>query len=535
MASELQMYLIILLAVSSIAQGSSDKKNVLFFAVDDLRPQLGAYGHKDVISPNMDYLASKSLVFERAYCQIAFCSPSRASLLTARRPDTNHVWQISGEEYWRTFTNATTIPQYFKDNGYISVGMGKVFHPGAPSGHDDIKYSWSLPYYHSPIEGEYGPGNHTSSSWAFEGFEDNQLPDGQIADNALQTIRQLKQNKTNGETKPFFLAVGFHKPHLPFLAPKKYFDMYPPASEFDLPPNPDPPKGSPPIAFSVWEYIRGFKDTKVFFPNVEDCYKNANVSMYGKDCRMSDDKVRELRRGYHAALTYTDTQIGKVLTELSHQGFDDDTIIVLWGDHGWQLGEHNEWGKFTNYEDAVHVPLMISIPGTTDNGMRTDALVELIDIFPTLVELTGIEKIPLCSENNNKLLACVEGTSFAPLFSDPKQQWKKAAFSQYARPLSGLQAIPDKPQFPSNEHEESVMGYTIRVDQYRFTEWYRFNRATATPDFSQVWGTELYNHTEPIMSFNDENVNLYDNPDMKETVDELRKMLQAGWRAVKID
>jgi arylsulfatase A-like enzyme len=139
----------------------------------------------------------------------------RTSLLTGRRPDTNHVWLISAKEYWRLFTNATTIPQYFKENGYISIGMGKVFHPGAPNGYDDSKYSWSpegLPYYHSPIENDYGPGNKTSLWWAFDGFEDNQLPDGQICDNALKVLQELRMNKTKGDNRPFFLAVGFHKP-----------------------------------------------------------------------------------------------------------------------------------------------------------------------------------------------------------------------------------------------------------------------------------------------------------------------------------
>ena len=505
------------------------KKNVLFFAVDDLRPELGAYGHKQVLSPSIDSLASKSLVFERAYCQIAFCSPSRASLLTSRRPDTNHVWQISGDEYWRTQTNATTIPQYFKENGYISIGMGKVFHPGAPSGQDDKAYSWSpegLPYYHSPLERRYGPGvNMTSSVWSFDGFADNELPDGQISDRAVDVLKQLKENQTNGDTRPFFLAVGFHKPHLPFYAPSKYFDMYKNA-DIKLPPNPDPPKGMPPIAFSTWNYIRGYDDIKGFFPDVQSCYNDAEKSLHSKDCRMSDNKVLGLRRGYYAAVSYTDAQIGKVMAELESQGLNDDTIIVLWGDHGWQLGEHNEWGKFTNFEDALRVPFMIHVPGTTNQGMRTNAIVELIDIFPTLVDLTGLKKVPVCPKSNHNLTACVEGNSIADLITDPQQEWEKAAFSQYARPLSGLQSIPNKPAFPTDEHQESVMGYSIRVDRYRFTEWYRFDRTKAKPNFDEVWGTELYNHTEPVFFFNDENVNRYDDPHMKSIVEELRERLQ---------
>ena len=213
------------------------------------------------------------------------------------------------------------------------------------------------------------------------------------------------------------------------------------------------------------------------------------------------------------------------------QGFDDNTIIVLWGDHGWQLGEHNEWEKYTNFEDAVHVPFILRVPGMTDNGMRSNALVELIDIFPSLTELAGLKVPTVCPEGNNSLLTCVEGTSVFPLLKNPSTQWKKAAFSQYARPLSGLPQIPNKPSFPSGEHDESVMGYTMRVDQYRFTEWYSFNRTSATPYFDKIWGTELYDHTNPTIFFNDENENLANKLEMKNLVKQLRKQLHDGWRS----
>lgn len=504
-------------------------KNVLFIAVDDLRTELGAYGHTQVVTPNFDSLASKSLVFERAYCQVAVCSPSRASLLTGRRPDTNHVWLISPDEYWRHYTNATTIPQYFKENGYISVGMGKIFHPGAPSGNDDEAYSWSLPYYHSPLQKQYG-GNKTSSWWSFDGFEDNQLPDGQIADNAIQTLQQLKQNRSKGDNKPFFLAVGFHKPHLPFYAPSKYFDKYPPVDQIELAKNPDVPKDFPPIGRSTALADR-YDDIHKLFTNVTKCHTDADASLTSQECHMPDSKARELRRAYYSCISYTDAQIGRVLAELESQGFADDTVVILWADHGWQLGEHNHWCKFTNFEDATHVPFMIRVPGVTDEGMRTSALVELIDIFPSITELAGLQIPPVCPQNNKKLLTCVEGTSVAPLLKNPKKPWKRAAFSQYPRPNVGLPVIPNEPSFPKNNHGEAVMGYTIRVDIYRFTEWYSFDRDTATPHFDKIWGTELYNHTEPVVFFNDENVNLANKPEMKGLIEELRHMLQAGWRA----
>ncbi len=503
--------------------------NVLFIAVDDLRPELGTYGHSMIKSPNIDQLASKSIVFERAYCQVAVCSPSRASLLTGRRPDTNHIWKISNDEYWRTYTNATTIPQYFKENGYISIGMGKIFHPGRPSGNDDVEYSWSpegLPYFHGT--------DVTANGTSWHSFDDNDdvMRDGQVADNAIKVLQDLKQNQTKGDNRPFFVAVGFHKPHLPFYAPKKYYDLYPSASETELPLNPDPPKDMPDIAFSVWGELRSFTDIGKLFVG-DNCTTNAEASIFGKQCRVPDSVARELRRAYYSCISFTDAQIGKVMKELDDQGFADNTVIVLWADHGWQLGEHNEWCKHTNFEDAVHVPFLLHVPGMTDkggNGLRSKALVELVDIFPTLTELTGIEKPPVCPEGDQNILACVEGTSVVPLLKNPDMTWKKAAFSQYARPDAGLRIIPGYPPFPKNEDGESVMGYTIRVDEYRFTEWYKFDHITAKPDWSKIWGTELYNHTNPVVFFNDESENLASKPEMESTVKTLRKIVQSGWR-----
>ena len=410
-------------------------KNVLFLAVDDLRPELGCYGYNFIKSPNIDMLASKSMLFERAYCQVAVCSPLRASLMTGRRPDTNQVWRNVPDEYWRNYTNATSIPQYFKENGFISIGMGKLFHPGPQSGQDDTAYSWSpegLPYFHSKKS-----GNKTVSWFSFDGIDDDQLQDGDIADHAVSVLKELHQNRSHGDDRPFFLGVGFHKPHLPFYAPSRYYDLYPPASEIKLPNNPNPPEGMPDIAWSVWDELRHYSDMEKLF-NVTKCSTDAQASIDGKECRVPDDITRELRRAYYSCISYTDAQIGRVIKALEEQGFSDDTITVLWGDHGWQLGEHNEWSKQTNFEDATHVPFLLHVPGVTDSGMRTKGFVELIDIFPSLVELVGLEVPPMCPEGNHKLLTCVEGSSVAPLLKNLKQEWKKAAFSQFPRPADGL-------------------------------------------------------------------------------------------------
>ena len=521
--------LVIVLAVGLQCAAAASKKNILFFGVDDLRTELGAYGHEQVKSPHIDKLASESLVFDRAYCQVAVCSPSRTSLLTARRPDTNHVWRIADDEYWRTFTNATSLPQYFKENGYVTIGMGKIYHPGPPDGFDDKEYSWSpegLPYFHGKNKVKTG-----HDSWhSFKDIEDNQLRDGQVADNAISVLKALKENQTKGDDRPFFVAVGFHKPHLPFFAPSKYYDMYPPSENIKLPANPDAPKDIPPIAWSTSRELREY-DNMLHY-NLSECYEDAQASIYGENCKITGSEAQILRKAYYACVSYTDAQLGKVLEQLEASGLADDTIIVFWADHGWQLGEHNLWGKFTNLEDGTHVPLMIRVPGVTDKGMRTDALVELIDIFPTLTDLTGIEMPPLCPEGNHKLLTCVEGVSLAPLLKDPKMDWKKAAFSQYARPqYAGLFKIPNEPAFDPAQDGEDVMGYTIRVDKYRFVEWYKFNRTTGIPDFNTIWGTELYNHTEPVVFFNDENINMAKDADRQMLVKELRGMLQKGWRA----
>ena len=513
-----------LLVFSCVVKTTAGVKNVLFLAVDDLRPELGTYGATFVKSPNIDKLASESLVFDRAYCQVAVCSPSRASLLTGRRPDTNHVWRIASDEYWRTTTNATTIPQYFKENGYVSAGMGKIFHPGPPGGNDDRKYSWSVPYFHAVDDS----ANHTS----WHNFDTNasNLRDGKIADNAISTLKGIKENRTKGDDRPFFLAVGFHKPHLPFYCSEEFYNMYPPAEQIELPKNPDVPKNFPPIARAITEIV-SFSDIKKFYPNMTKCKTDAQASLYGDECRISDDYTRVLRRGYYACVSQTDAQIGKVISEMTSLGLADDTIIILWADHGWQLGEHNHWCKHTNFEDTARVPFMLRVPGVTDKGMRTSALVELIDIFPTITELAGIKVPPMCPAGDKQPLACVEGTSLTPLLQNPNMEFKKAAFSQFPRPSAGMTSIPNEPPFDKKEHSENVMGYSIRVDQYRFTDWYRFNRTTGTPNFTDIWATELYNHTEPTVFFNDENINIAGDPDIQDIIGLLRKMLQAGWRA----
>ncbi len=441
------------------------KPNVLFIAVDDLRPLIGAYGAPVIQTPNIDVLARRGAIFTRAYCQQALCSPSRTSLLTGLRPDTTRVYNL-GTHFRATIPDVVTLPQYFKQHGYHSQSFGKIYHGGM-----DDAASWSAPSFSSGVhrEGRQARRDEAESntdargpSWVALDVADNELVDGQVADKAIETIARVKD-------KPFFIAVGFRKPHLPFIAPKKYYDLYP-LEKMRLAPNPFTPKDVPQLALTNSGELRAYSDIPKSGP-------------------IPDQKAREVIRGYYAATSYTDAQIGRVIKALDQMGLRDNTIIVLWGDHGWQLGEHGLWAKHTNFELATRAPLILSAPGQKESGMKLDALVEFVDIYPTLCELAGLP-VP----------DGLEGVSLAPLLKDPKQTWKRAAFSQY--PRSG-----------------KIMGYSVRTDRYRYTEW-------AAPGQPPT-GIELYDH----QTDREENENLAYRPEHKKLVAELSRMLHDGWRA----
>jgi arylsulfatase A-like enzyme len=288
-----------------------EKPNILFIAVDDLRPELGCYGVEEIKSPNIDALAKSGLLFNRAYCQQAVCSPSRTSLMTGRRPDTTKVYNLQ-DHFRETIPNVITLTEHFKNNGYFAQSFGKIYHPGL----DDPK-SWSVPGFSSGggtgKSLKKGQKVQKAEPWSAPDVPDNALPDGQTADEAIQVLNNVKD-------KPFFIAVGFKKPHLPFIAPKKYYDLYR-VEDMKLAKNPFPPKDIFPIALSDWGELRGYKNIP-------------------KEGPVPDELARELKRGYYAATSYTDAQIGRVLDELKKLGLREKTIVILWGDHGWQLGEH---------------------------------------------------------------------------------------------------------------------------------------------------------------------------------------------------
>jgi iduronate 2-sulfatase len=459
-----------------LALGAAEPKkrpNVLFFAVDDLRPELGCYGVAGIKSPNIDRLAKRGMVFERAYCQQAVCSPSRTSLMTGARPDSTKVWDLV-THFRKAMPEVVTLAQHFKQNGYFVQGMGKIFHPG----YDDER-SWSVPWQtskaptYAKVKGpdekdEDKPKQKDGPAYEAGEVADDFYKDGQVANLAVQTLRELKNKK-----EPFFLAVGFAKPHLPFVSPKKYWDLYDPA-KIPMAPNPYRPKDAPEFALTNSGELRNYPGMPA-------------------EGAIPPELARKLKHGYYAAVSYMDAQVGKVLDELDRQGLAENTVIVLWGDHGWKLGEHGEWCKHSNVENDTNAPLLMAAPGMKAAGKHSRALVEFVDIYPTLAELAGLP-----------LPAHLEGTSFKPLLDNPGRAWKKAAFSQYPR-------------------GQKLMGYSMRTERYRFTVW------VGRQDHSRIEAVELYDHhTDP-----QENTNIAKQPAQAKLVGELMEQWRAGWQGVK--
>jgi iduronate 2-sulfatase len=469
---------------------AAEKPNVLFIAVDDLRPELNCYGAKHIISPNIDALAARGTLFERAYCQQAVCSPSRTSLLTGLRPDSTKVYDLV--THFRTHVpDVVTLPQQFKQSGYTTAAFGKLYHGGyddEPSWNEPTVFprrpGWLEPANQSLIQdrqakaksaGKKGkPAQKAARGPAYEGADvpDNAYGDGHLAELAIDRMRSL----ASGD-KPFFLAVGFLKPHLPFIAPKKYWDMYDPKT-IKLADNPYHPKGAPPFALTNSGELRAYYGIPQTGP-------------------MDDDLARKLKHGYYACVTYTDANIGKLLAELDRLKLRDNTIVVLWGDHGWKLGEHGEWCKHSTVENDTRVALIVSAPGQKAAGKSTAALVEFVDIYPTLCDLAGLPKP-----------GHLEGTSFAPLLDDPEKSWKSAAFSQYPRSHDGQQ----------------LMGYSLRTARYRYTQW------VSKSDKTKIVAEELYDHqTDPA-----ENQNCLADAAHAAGLAECRNLADAGWKPAQI-
>ena len=477
----------ILLTFTSIQ--AAERPNVLFIAIDDMRPELGCYGNKIVKSPNIDRIAARGVVFNKAYCQQAVCSPSRTAIMTGLRPDRTKVWDLV-THFRDAQPDCITLPQHFKANGYHCAAINKIYHKGFEDGR-----SWSEPHWytvgkavdtdlvdhtkqivskHNVSVEEYMSPNAKTDKDAKAGpaFEvslksETDLPDGAAA---AEAVKRLATLKTKGQ--PFFLAVGFAKPHLPFVAPKKYWELYNP-NTIPVPTIDHLPSDSPSFA--------GHSNGELHnYPGVP------------KEDPIPAEFAKTLRHGYYACISYTDAQIGKVLDALDKEGLADNTVIVLWGDHGWQLGDNGLWHKHTNFEIAARAPLLISVPkslGSMGSGKRCDAPVEFVDVYPTLAEVCGLPA-PV------KL----DGSSLKKFLENPSAQATDVAISQYPRrdPETGT----------------DLMGYSIRDSRWRATFWRDRNGP-------KIIATELYDEqNDPT-----ETISLANKPEHKALLESLAKYL----------
>lgn len=446
------------------AQADARKPNVLFIAVDDLRPQLGCYGFKSMHTPNIDHLASQGVVFERSYCMTPTCGASRASLMSGIRPSRNRfVNYLAWAE--KDAPGITTLNTHFKNHGYYTLSNGKVFHHPTDNAEGWSEPAWrpkGVPTYRiqenqalhvkrSKQRGRRGRGPAYESA----DVADAAYADGKVLEKSLNDLRRLAKMD-----KPFFLAAGFFKPHLPFVAPKKYWEMYD-RKQIRLPATYHRPKDAPNEAIHSWGEMRAYADIPSKGP-------------------LSDEMALTLIHGYYACVSYTDAQVGKLLDELKRLGLADDAIVVLWGDHGWNLGEHTLWCKHCCFETSMHAPLIVKAPGIK-GGKKTKGLTEFIDIYPSLCELAGL---PLPDH--------LQGRSFLPLMKNPDQQWKAAAIGRFRN------------------------GDTIRTDQYRFTEY--------TGAKSNFLARMLYDHNVD----SHEDVNVSEKDGNKPVVDSLTKQLHEG-------
>lgn len=434
--------------------------NVLFIVVDDMRPEVASYGVEQMQTPHMDRLAAKGVKFNRAYCQYPVCNPSRASFLTGKRPDELGIVsnRIALRKKW---PDIVTLPQLFRKNGYFTAGLGKLLHMGLDDEGKQVLFrdaaSFDVNYRalgNSPAIGRQGEGRKLGDGsivWAHwlaaEGGDEAQ-PDGMIASEA---VRLLEEN----HEKPFFIGVGFHKPHDPFIAPKEYFTHYP-LDEVVLPVAPE--DRTPLLKHSIPD-IWGFRS-------------------------FEDRDRREFKRAYHACTTFSDAQVGKLFSAMDRLELWDNTMVVLLGDHGYHLGEHNWWNKVTIFELGARAPLMMWVPGVKAMGKEADAVVEFLDLYPTLIDYCGLEAPHRLS-----------GKTLRPVLEDPSTRWGHAAYTQVTR--------------------GKLMGYSVRTERWRYIQW----------GVDGEEGEELYDHTKDRVEY----YNLADRPEHRKTRDELAALLATGF------
>ncbi|WP_009959835.1 sulfatase [Verrucomicrobium spinosum] len=449
---------------------SGSRPNVLLLCVDDLKPVLGCYGDTLAKTPNLDRLASRGMRFDLAYCNQAVCAPSRNNLMLGSRSTSLGIYGLR-ENFREAVPNAVTLTQYFMNHGWRAEGVGKILHKG--HGNHDDPGSWSVPFQpesvveyrdtSSPTAGQltreeaYFTNQHLGRigtlprgpAWEALDLPDNAYADGRIAD---EGVKRLQDSRQRPET-PFFLALGFVKPHLPFTAPRKYWELYD-RSRFVLPTLRSAPEGAPGYAGKTLGELNNYEPIPQRPP-------------------LSEEIRRQILHGYYASMSYADAQIGRVVEELDRLKMADNTIIILWGDHGWHLGDHGMWTKHTNYEQANHIPLLVVAPGVTQPGTHTQQLAETVDIYPTLVELAGLDQ-PNAPQP-------MDGVSLVPVLKDPEKRVRDHAYHAFPRQRDGKQ----------------VIGRSIRTERYRLVEWKVPGEAANTADL------ELYDYqADPAESRN---------------------------------
>lgn len=480
------------------------RPNVLFIAVDDLRTELGCYGADQVISPHIDRLAGAGITFRRAYCQSGVCNPSRASLLTGLRPDSTGVWDLH-THFRDTIPDAVTLPQRFMHNGYHCAAIGKIYHNTLPDPQSWSEPRMTIPGYPYDPDAVYRDEDNLEylerrkaaitaagrqerhiderGQWYLKACatEMPDVPDDAYYDGAQTNAAIEKLGALAAADNPFFFGIGYYRPHLPFNVPKRYWDRYDRGS-IRLATNDYPPINAPSMALNNLRELKGYTD-----------FRDAPHPMDGT---LNDDDARLLKHGYLASVTYVDTQVGTLLDRLDELGIADNTIVVLWGDNGWKLGEHAGWCKMTNFELDTRVPLIVSGPGCGRGG-DCAGLVEFVDIYPTLCELAGIERDP-----------ALEGVSLAPQLRDPGTPAKDAAFSQFLR--HGIWRDPSGRDY---------MGYAVRTEEFRYVEWFDY-------ETKECAARELYDHRGD----DEENENIVGDEEYADIVRALSGMLTAAGR-----
>lgn len=464
-------FLVLAACTAPLAAAANAKPNVLLICVDDLKPTIGAYGDRLAKTPALDRLATRSVLFENTYCNQAVCAASRNNLLVGSRSTTLGIYNLA-TNFRRAVPDAVTLPQYFIQHGYRTEGMGKVFHVGHGNVDDDA--SWSVPFKKDKVidyalpestggkltrEEAFFSNARTSvpnrelprgATWEMADIPDTSYADSRIADSAIQSLRATKQKPD----QPLFLAVGFVRPHLPFSVPKKYWDLYD-RSKLPVATQRKPPEGAPAYAGKTLGELNQYTPMPESPP-------------------LSEEHERTLIHGYYASVSYMDAQLGRVLDELDRLSLTANTIVVLWSDHGWHLGDHGMWTKHTNYEQANRIPLMISAPGIARAGKRAASMTETVDLFPTLCELAGLPapKVP----------QTLDGRSLVPVLRDPTTIIKDHAYHCFPKTAPG---------------RGDVLGRAIRTNRYRLVEWRKIRAPPETAEF------ELYDYdTDPLETKN---------------------------------